>query len=908
MNAIVIDLNASRNAQSFHATNLIHSKELEQAKTWIKEKIQHIDNIKEGKRQAHLRLHDTITILGSRGSGKTSFLLSLLEECRTPKDKDGIEGIEVIDLIDPTLIEEKGHIFLTILSEINNKVSNALLKNDGSLNNESNEYLRKTEWDNRLKKLAKGLPAMDIINNGYQDWQDPEFIMNNGLQNVYAARKLESNFHELIELGLRILNKKAFIIALDDIDIDFKRGWPVLEMIRKYLTSPYIITILSGDIQLFSKAIRKQQWKNFGKPLLKNECEKLDRIKEYDSLVTEMEGQYMLKIIQPQRRIHLMTIQEKIDAIGKDENINIYINEKDLNGNNRIDKYYDSKLKELGINNPSQEAAYRIFLLSLPIRTQIQFLSILETNNNHVKIVEAFLCDLYENGIDINMLQSNEKYLIPIILQTLVNKKAIDDAYQLQPTTTDTNLNKTVMLLSFIFSQKVKLYPELIFDYLIRIGYIRNILNIIGYQSDTDLNFTLSPSVEHLCQYVGLYRDTNLRNISCSISAYLSATKEKRSQKHHLGMTFLPGLAQKRKRNDLISWRIDDVFSHESKTAQNIAFLPLSIAQQSENNNGYLIYSIYTLLASIGEIIKKVKAKDDEDILASLSQLKSYLIPMFNNATSMVDTTIDIEDVAVKDDNEKFMRSMEKWVAEYNLNYISPYLLGKISTRLYAAITNISALPDSSNLGDSMHFRVIILFNSVLIEEIKENMPHLIKNINLNNPNFKDKIFIDNVNWISNQIDKDNDLKLSKWIFSCPILLVFLNLTERGEFSLYNCLTRFIDNDILQKNEQFSIYQTLRKVTYDDPFNSNKLNDAESIMIKPKFRSVKEDERQKVIRFLRRRRIPRELFDTRGTQKEQMEANNTIRVLTKGFFEEKELDSDMLSSFRKYLKENNITW
>ncbi|MCD8079453.1 MAG: hypothetical protein LUF04_03295 [Bacteroides sp.] len=58
-------------------------------------------------------------------------------------------------------------------------------------------------------------------------------------------------------------------MAFDDVDTDFAKGWPVMETIRKYLTSPQLITILSGDINLYTLLIRKKQWENFGKPLLK---------------------------------------------------------------------------------------------------------------------------------------------------------------------------------------------------------------------------------------------------------------------------------------------------------------------------------------------------------------------------------------------------------------------------------------------------------------------------------------------------------------------------------------------------------------------------------------------------------------------------------------------------------------
>lgn len=275
MNNIIIELSESRNAQKFSEGHLIHADEFDQVIDWIEQRLIYIDNIeKQGKgvkQHEPIRLHETITVLGTRGSGKTSFLLSILDECRK-------KNIEVINIIDPTLIEEKGHIFLTILSEINHKVTTALANK--ACSPEKDDYFSKKSWDKLLQNMARGLPAMDIINNGYQDWCDPEYVMNTGLHNVYAARTLEDTFHKLLKLGLKILDKKAFIIALDDIDIDFRKGWPVLETIRKYMTTPYMITLLSGDMRLFSKAIRKQQWKNFGKALLKNEGESLNQIHE----------------------------------------------------------------------------------------------------------------------------------------------------------------------------------------------------------------------------------------------------------------------------------------------------------------------------------------------------------------------------------------------------------------------------------------------------------------------------------------------------------------------------------------------------------------------------------------------------------------------------------------------------
>ena len=82
------------------------------------------------------------------------------------------------------------------------------------------------------------------------------------------------------------------VLMFDDSDVDFKKSWPVLETIRKYLSIPEIIVILSGDLKFYRLSVRKQHWMNFGKGLLKNEYDKEANLdSSYKELVTEMESQ-----------------------------------------------------------------------------------------------------------------------------------------------------------------------------------------------------------------------------------------------------------------------------------------------------------------------------------------------------------------------------------------------------------------------------------------------------------------------------------------------------------------------------------------------------------------------------------------------------------------------------------------
>lgn len=836
-NHIVIKLAESSNARSFEETNLIHQREFNKVRGWVD------DRIKNTETNSGIRLHDTITILGSRGSGKTTFLLSLLENYKKNND------VEVLDIIDPTLIEEKGHIFLTIIAQIADSVEKKLSKSD--CDPESGVYQKKKVWREKLKRLAGGIPSLDGVGGNMDGWQDAEFIMDKGLRSVKSAKNFEVDFHDLVKLSLNIIEKKVFIITLDDIDIDFRKGWPVLEMIRKYLTSPYIITLLSGDMKLFSQAIRKQQWKNFGKALLKNEGENQGKMADYNDFVTEMEGQYLQKVMQPQRRIHLTTLLEKINLYGlKRENTNKDLNEDNENKliflinsekGKEIQDFYDDILSKFGIKNIDQAEAYRSFLLSLPVRTQIQFLSEFENSNKesieNVNVTDPFLSDLYEKRVDIDYAKSTTKFLNSIILGLLLKEKVLDEAYQIQPTTTDISLNSSLISLSLLFSQKANNNPFVIFDYFIRIGYVRNLLSVLGYQEGIDGKAIsqLKPSIEGLCKHSAIFQDRGSRDIVCYITAYIRAflnfievtddgSKNKKTKQNYDnwgGTIPLPGFAFKAKKGTGSDFeRIDSVFKNSDLFKQQIAYIPLSVSQPSSKQQSLPTYSIYTLLGAIAESIRQYNDLDNG--LSQLSQVRSYPMPNFINSTSDELEPYDVFDVGnPQEDPSELGSMMRTWIEGYsNVKAVTPHLLGKISTRFFYALRNIEDKDPSDNLGDAMHRRIIILLNSILLEDTKENIKEV--KLSNNNPNFKPDIFIENLKKLvdENQVDRSEEvnegmidkLTFSQWMLSCPLLLLYLNFDD----TLKNPLLSFISSGQNRENtEQLmakSIYNELKKV------------------------------------------------------------------------------------------------
>ncbi|MFW9080345.1 hypothetical protein ACOI9X_13870 [Pseudomonas sp. P2757] len=257
---------------------------------------------------SYTRAHNAILVEGGRGSGKTTFLLNALKRLDKPEEKDRAEDknlselsgkLHVLPMIDPTLIETKENIIIVILSMIEAAIAKVTDQND---------RMEKPRQD-----LAEGLGLLDGIgpDKAYgNEWEDANWIMSRGLNKAKKGRSFELKFSIYLETALSILNQKeAFVIAFDDVDTNFNHGHTILETIRKYLTSPRLVLLLSGDLDLYGRLLRRNIYSSFGEQVMKNDPTIIGGDKHNLSrAVLELEEQYLLKIVPPQNRIPMLPL------------------------------------------------------------------------------------------------------------------------------------------------------------------------------------------------------------------------------------------------------------------------------------------------------------------------------------------------------------------------------------------------------------------------------------------------------------------------------------------------------------------------------------------------------------------------------------------------------------------------
>lgn len=804
-----IVINLENNSNLFVNAEIVHRLEFDN----VSEKIEtYVNNIDKQKNYIDDYQYKTILINGERGSGKTSFLYSLKNYFSNNKR---IDGLYVLPYLDPTVIEEKAHILLTIISLIKEAV-----EKESKNNIYFNDIGTKKDFDTYLQNLSKGLPIIDNLVGDRPDYWDDSFqIMHKGLEDVNSSFYLRRNFNIFVNKSLQILEKKAFLLIIDDVDTDFTKAWPIMEMLRKYVCNEKIITVVSGDFNLFSYATRKQQWKNFGKPLLKNEYDdkSFQHNCEYKNQVLELENQYLKKIFPVSNRINLTTIRFLLEIYKK----NIIV--KDSKQTVSLVDYYNKIFEDFGIRNPYQRAAYRNYIEGLPLRTQVQFMKIFSDKKDNQKrcidLIKLFNTELQYFNINSNLLISNPNFLTMEILKFLhENNDKLHNFYQLEPIYNDNIENAVLLCFSLLLSDAAKNNISIIFNYFIRICYIRNILEF--FDSDKENKIF---NIQKLIQHSNLYSDNDLRQINCHITSFLRSIFYRNIKTRFCnfdGIISLGGLAKDAKRGQ---GKKDDAFDSvvgkfENPIKRYIASMPLSKDYMPTSNQTIREYSFYTLLSTISDIINECKESGIEKIHTIISKyenIRQYPLVLDLNSVEMIDNkeeSLDDDEADSENNNtikeeknfEEFNAIYHIWFNSINNIKVPSYVLAKIFTRTFVIVRNITNKSKSIGLGKIMHMFVCALLNSCIIEENEEQHSISVRKDNLAT---SDRYFFDNLRELIKQSDNSKNFPIFSMFVNCPFLNCFIE-----KKSLKQEMSTVINENILEYAERNNLSEDLNDI------------------------------------------------------------------------------------------------
>lgn len=264
--------------------------------------------------------NNIIAFVGERGSGKTSCLQSIYYNLNKIMEKNETKIVinNRLPIIDPSYFDEHSNILEIVVAQMFQKFKSTLSNTNQYVLCESKSYIeRKRELITRFQQVKETLDCINTPNNIYASHDSIE-----SLSRMSSSSDLESKMHELISCYLNYFaeivsspceeNKyNALVIAIDDLDVQAKHTYKMVEQIRKYLIQDNIVILLGVKLKQLSDLI-KQNYYNDYRALLEKEHMSLNQIED-------MSSRYLLKLIPFSHRLNLPNLHDNTNV-----KLNIY--------------------------------------------------------------------------------------------------------------------------------------------------------------------------------------------------------------------------------------------------------------------------------------------------------------------------------------------------------------------------------------------------------------------------------------------------------------------------------------------------------------------------------------------------------------------------------------------------------
>ena len=287
------------------------------------------------------QLYNIIFFTGDRGAGKTSTMLSYMEFLKDyfrNTKKETFKGTELemhsknrevmftgLEYIDASVLDDKEDILGSVLSKMLKKWIDEENKSQGGI-------VRNSDYDHKKRKLQKLFSNVYECRKKIRDvniYDDNSEMFMDNLQNMSLTFNMQREFRKLVFAyldimkypGAEYLNPQShfLVVCIDDLDMNIRKGFELLEQVRKYLMIPNIIVLLSANYEQLDKICNNHYFKEFEKT--KNN--------DMSIYVENLSREYLEKIIPMQRQI-IMTSGEKW-LLKKQKNLEIQYTDIDAN-------------------------------------------------------------------------------------------------------------------------------------------------------------------------------------------------------------------------------------------------------------------------------------------------------------------------------------------------------------------------------------------------------------------------------------------------------------------------------------------------------------------------------------------------------------------------------------------------
>lgn len=833
---LLIDLTNARHATALDASSILHRMQIEAFLERVSEVVGRVEGFSEKLRQcgdghtrsvSYERYHDVITLHGKRGSGKTTFLLSALEllqdhakrKAAFPErfkninnDDDGLNGLCVLEILDPTLFGLHEHLLLSLMAKIAFEVRSTVKNSERNLCGGHNGHCKLEEWESHLRQFAKALKHMGETRDDLDtplpketvEWEDSQFIFEQNMENAQRSFGLEREFHKFLNESLRLIGRRAFVLALDDIDTRPQIGWHVLEVLRRYFTSPQLVVVLSGDMDLFKTIIEKQQLKIFDLNFASN----AEVRKEFKSRVDGLTEQYLLKILRTPSRINLGSFQAAVKQWERRyRNISPSVKKgrHEMLFQDLLEKYF---FKFLACNTGFEQKLFQQALFLNPARTVTQVFDALLGHGHDVfveRMREIFLVSLqwlgFERPFDLaEALQTPQG--VNLLVEQLFKRGFVSYGLELLPTRQSQDENNALLALHSELVFALQNNPAVFFAFALKACLLREVLLLqivegeispyekleryLGLEMQEQPSITTAkisalhwdePQSVNILRAIGLvrlYSKAIVKDMNVAVNAMYGRNVKSLQNAKNICNEALKEFCNVICEDDELKNRAVSALVNTPETLKNNIyswqryFVGLGFVDVSMRIGTNRLFSVFSLLSIMSDIIEA----DEDDIPRIFRKYDEVIeINAFNRSSSQsvlraeysdegdVQLESERQDIPETDEKlKKFIESLILWAKDCKEIQIlsAPVILcARVMMRFFDALKKIHSSRDrtvqSTFVGEYAHRCLVSFFNSVLVEEflLKSKTENIgsdpILKVSLANPTNEDNEFLKNL-------------------------------------------------------------------------------------------------------------------------------------------------------------------
>lgn len=378
---VFFPINQDEQAKQRSAKNLVAQDVFKKIAAFLEAGLKKIDNLPDLDDLDEHRAHEAILLQGGRGTGKSAVLvnLQLYLEARTNFAKD----LLILKPIDPTLLEDGKDMFLDIFI--------AALVRDKQV---------KAKLDKGGRDAEAFYDQLCKVGNALESAQSQK--EQRGMDKVRAligSNGIADQIHKLFECTLALTGKKLIVLPIDDVDTALQYAYEKIEIVRKYLVSPYVIPLISGDLDLYNDVI----WRDFhGRLLTDSRAENI----QARARAKQLSIDYQRKILPLPRRIEV----EKLSTYLSDWNLVLSDTEQKILPFPLFKSWLDAMLNERvnGVENS---------YLPLPITSIREFAQLVSHIREFIPALGKYIGNLKNHRYQISRLC----FMKPAVAECIAN-------------------------------------------------------------------------------------------------------------------------------------------------------------------------------------------------------------------------------------------------------------------------------------------------------------------------------------------------------------------------------------------------------------------------------------------------------------------------------------------------------